>query len=60
MHPTEKFPAFLVQASLCFYLIYKMISFSLWVNINREFPLIPYVNLPDEAILIKSLSHLNY
>lgn len=60
MHPTEKFPAFLVHSSICFYLIYKIISFSLWININREFLLIPYVNLSDKELLSKCLSQLNY
>ena len=46
----NKFPNFLLQITLLMYLLYKAISVSLWINIDRQFPLVPILSIPDDLL----------
>ena len=42
---------FILQITLMMYLLYKAISVSLWINIDRQFPLLPILSIPDVPLL---------
>ena len=49
MH-NNRLPNVLLQVTLLMYLMYKAISVSLWININRQFPLLPVFPIPDDLL----------
>ena len=47
MRIREQVPKFVIQFSLLMYLTYKAISVSLWINIDRQFPMLPIFNIRE-------------
>ena len=46
----NRFLHVLLQITLLMYLMYKAISVSLWINIDRQFPLVPIISIPDDLL----------